>query len=147
MDKGTLKKAVRESRIFAVGSSFLFAAQIPDDLVGCSGSRCSNCNGAVAYCQQRCKHCGFPFVGPFGFPQITEWQALSPSQKRTMAEDMYAHRSKRGRLEYVDIKFIPLNPWELGEIERMSDRDAEYFLSAHGIDPKKIRVTLFPTPL
>jgi|WetSurMetagenome_2_1015567.scaffolds.fasta_scaffold45706_3 hypothetical protein len=146
MDKNALKKAWEENKIFKIGRSFLFAIQVPDDSVGCSGSRCSNCNNSVAYCNHRCRHCGFPFVGPFGFPQIFVWETLSPEQKRTIVEDIYAHHSNRGRLLYTNVEPVPLTPKELREIERLMHRDADYFRSTHSISPKKIRRTLFTLP-
>ena len=89
MDKETLDKALRENRVFKIGDSFHFAVQIPDDSVGISGSRCSNCGSEVAYCHQICRQCKLPFIGPFSFPQLPDWESLTPDKKRTMVEEVY----------------------------------------------------------
>jgi hypothetical protein len=146
MDEKTLKEALEENRLFKIGNSFLFAVQIPDDTIGCSGSRCSNCNGSVAYCNHRCEYCGFPFVGPFGFPQLPVWETFSSEQKRTAVEDVYAHRSNRGRLLYTNVEFVPLTSDELRKVEHLSGGEAEHFCSAHSISIRKIRQTLFTVP-
>jgi hypothetical protein len=146
MDNDALKKAFQKNRVFKIGSGFLFAVQIPDDSVGCSGSRCSNCSNSVAYCEQRCKHCGFPFIGPFGFPQISVWETLSPEQKRTIVEEVYVHYGNRGRLLYTNVEPVPLTSRELKKIERISEQEDEYFLSTHFISAKEIKRTLFTLP-
>jgi len=146
MNEDALKKAIQENRIFKIGSSFLFAVQVPDDSVGCSGSRCSNCSNAVAYCNHRCKHCGFPFIGPFYIPQLSAWEILSSEQKRTIVEDVYAHRSNRGRLLYTNVKPVPLTLKELEKIELITEEEDLYFHSAHLISARKIRQTLFTAP-
>jgi len=142
MDENDRAKALQEMKLFKVGSSFIFAAQIPDDSVGCSGSRCSNCNNMAAYCEQRCLWCGFPFIGPSGFPQFPEWKALSLAIKKELVEDTYM-RSGKGRLGYSNVEFVPLTSEELHLIESLSGRDVEHFLSAHSISPREIRSTLF----
>ena len=133
---------MEQGKLFKVDESFIFAVQIPDDSVGCSGSRCSNCNGAVAYCDQRCEHCGFPFVGPFSFPQLPRWNLRPLDEKRKLIEDAYA-RDNRGRLGYTNVAYVPLTPIELEKIEKLTGHDAETFTSVHGISPQKIRETLF----
>ncbi len=142
MDVNERVKALQEVRLFKVGNSFIFAAQIPDNSVGCSGSRCSNCNNDAAYCQQRCLWCGFPFIGPSGFPQFSKWKNLPPASKTKLVEDVYM-RTNKGRLGYSNVKFVPLNNQELEAIEKLNSLDAEYFLSTHSISPKEIRKTLF----
>ncbi|MDP1619432.1 MAG: hypothetical protein Q8M12_00365, partial [bacterium] len=84
-----LERVIAEGKVFKVGNSFFFAAQIPDDSVGCSGSRCSCCNGKVAYCNHVCKHCGLPFVGPCGFPQLPHWEAMSIDMRIDMVEMVF----------------------------------------------------------
>ncbi len=143
MNDNDRAEALREMRLFKVGSSFLFAVQIPDDSVGCSGSRCSNCNNTVAYCEQRCTSCGFPFIGPSGFPQFSKWKTLDSSRKRILVEDVYASGVSRGRLGYSNVEFVPLTVRELSRVERLEGCDARHFISAHLISPKVIRVTLF----
>ena len=139
MDKAFLELGVREGKIFKIGKGFHFAVQVPDDTVGCSGSRCSWCNTRTAYCHQICRHCYLPFVGPFGFPQLPEWETLTPEERRREVEEIYCHDSRRGRLIYTNVDFVPLTPKELDEIERLGHRDAHYFLITHEHDTKKIR--------
>ena len=146
MEDNVFREALKENRLFKIGNSFLFAVQIPDDTVGCSGSRCSNCNTAVAYSNQRCKNCGFPFVGPFGFPQFLVWETLSSEQKRIAVEDVYAHEGNRGRLLCTNVKFVPLTVEELQRIERITEREDRYFRLVHSISAKEIRQTLFAAP-
>jgi hypothetical protein len=147
MDEKDLQRALREGRIFHVGGSFLFAAQIPDDTVGCSGSRCSNCNEGVAYCNQRCEHCGFPFVGPSGFPQFPKWRTSSLEQRMMFAYDVYLHYSDRGRLGYQNVAYVPLTPEELEETEKIADDQEDLFSLTHSISPKEIKRTLFMSPI
>ena len=142
MNKEMIEKALQERRIFKIGNSFLFAAQIPDDLVGISGSRCSNCNNETSYCHQRCRQCGFPFIGPFRFPQFLKWRILSLGEKSIIVEDIYAHDYNRGRLGYVNVEFVPLTEKELKKVEELKNHNANLFLSAHSISPQEIRKTL-----
>lgn len=143
MNKDMREQALRERRIFAIDNSFHFAVQVPDDSVGISGSRCSNCENVVAYCDQRCTSCGLPFIGPVGFPQFSEWKDLSANRKRITVEDVYARDNTRGRLGYANVEFVPLTPNELNEIEKLAGDAVEHFISVHGISPQKIRHTLF----
>ncbi|MCK4554562.1 hypothetical protein KAU19_06430 [Candidatus Parcubacteria bacterium] len=143
MNRKLLKKATQESRIFKIGNGFFFAAQIPDDSVGGSGSRCTNCNKETIYCHQICRQCKLPFIGPFGFPQLPVWESLTPDEKRTMVEEIYCHSGDRGRLLYTNVEHIPLTLNELAKVERLKYRNADLFLSAHGVAPQKIRENLF----
>lgn len=142
IDQEMLNEALQEDRLFKIGYSFLFAVQVPDDSVGISGSRCSNCDNEVAYCNQRCIQCGFPFIGPFGFPQFILWKTLSSAEKRIMVEDIYANHGRRGRLGYTNVEFVPLTKDELKKIEKLKYHHAEYFLSTHAISPQEIKKTL-----
>lgn len=147
MFKCTLKKALRKNRIFRVGKSFLFAVNIPDDTIGISGSRCSNCGSPGAYCIQRCRHCGFPLIGPFGFPQLPTWKIISPEQKITMVKEVFAQASKRGRIEYLGISSIPLTAEELNAVEHLPREEDAAFSHVHKIAPKEIRKTLLSLPI
>jgi len=142
MNQAERSQALKSQRLFKANNSFLFAAQIPDDSVGCSGSRCSNCGNKTAYCNQRCFWCGFPFIGPFGFPQISEWELLSKGEKGALVEGIY-HQHDNGRMGYVNVDWVPLTEAELSEIELLDIEKAHYFKSTHSVSPKEIRKTLF----
>lgn len=142
MDKEILSKALQENKIFKIGNGFLFAVQIPDDSVGCSGSRCSNCGNEAAYCYQTCRQCKLPFIGPLGFPQLPDWESLTLDEKRTMVEEIYCHHDNRGRSGYANVEFVPLTFDELNKVEKLQYHDAELFLLAHKVDPQKIRASL-----
>lgn len=142
MNKKMLDKALQENKVFKIGNSFVFAVQIPDDSVGCSGSRCSNCNNESAYCYHICRQCKLPFIGPSGFPQLSDWESLTPDKKRRMVEEVYCHYNNRGRLAYTNVEFVPLTLDELKEVERLKDRDVKLFLSTHEVDPQKIKEIL-----
>ena len=105
------RKLLEEFKIFQIGNSFIFAAQIPDNSVGISGSRCTNCGGSVAYCNQVCRGCGLPLVGPFGFPQIGNWVSLSASERKSVIESVY-YRLDHGHLGYANVPSVPLTPDE-----------------------------------
>lgn len=109
----------REDRVFSVGDSIKFAAQIPDDSVGCSGSRCTNCMAPVAYCNQVCRTCGYRLIGPFGFPQFSEWEKLSLQEKRACIDRVFAAEN-HGRSGYSGVPEVPL-----------SREEAEQFVNAH----------------
>lgn len=143
MDKKKLDEALRENKAFKIGEGFIFAAQIPDDSIGCSGSRCSNCNSKTAYCIQMCEECGLPFIGPFGFPQLPEWESLTLEQKRKLVEKVYFHDAHRGRLVATNVRPVPLTRGELHDVEAYYDIPgfaplAGTFLSAHGVSPQEI---------
>jgi hypothetical protein len=130
-------------KVFRVDDSFFFAAQIPDNSVGCSGSRCSNCGAKTAYCVQICRECDLPFVGPCGFPQISGWEKLSLGEKTKMVKEIYRHEDKqRGRLGYKNIASVPLTPEELLLVEDLDGHDFALFLAAHEIKTKKLREIL-----
>ena len=135
MNKGEFVQAVTECRIFKVGNSFPFAVQIPDNEVGISGSRCTYCGSSVAYCEQICKHCDLPLIGPTGFPQLPEWRKLSTSEKLMLVEEVYTQDRDAGRLGYPNARNVPLNFSDLETIECLRDEDARLFKSAHGIWP------------
>lgn len=140
-NKESTARALKEMKLFKVRDSFVFAVQIPDDSVGCSGSRCSNCDNSVAYCNQRCLWCGFPFIGPSGFPQIMKWRTLPAIIKNDLVEAVYMRRNK-GRLGYSNVAFVPLTSKELEIVESLKGQAAEYFLSTHSISTEEIRKTL-----
>src|SRR3989344_8637862 len=122
MTQDEVEKAIKEQRVFKIGKSFLFTVQIPDNSGGISGSRCLNSGGKVAYCEQVCKHCKLPFVGPFGFRQITEWGKLSPADKEIMVVDIYITEENQGRLGSNVLPF-PLHPSEMRRVEKLSEDD------------------------
>lgn len=74
------------------------AAQIPDDTLGCSSSRCSNCEEPTVYCQQVCANCGMVMIGPFGFPQFSEWQNMTVEERQEMVNNVVATSDKLGQL-------------------------------------------------
>lgn len=80
---------MEEPGIFQLGDGEEFAVQVPDNSEGCSASRCSHCNAEMAYCDQCCPACGLSVVGPFGIPQIGEWNKLSEQEKQSIAEAAY----------------------------------------------------------
>ena len=136
--------AVRAGRLFKVDNSFLFAVQIPDDSVGISGSRCSNCDSGVPYCDQVCKSCNTPFIGPSGFPQSHAWKRLSLERKKGRVEEVYTHRN-HGRLRWGNVLDVPLDPTELSTLEGLplNGQDCEAFRSVHGVSPQEVRRILF----
>lgn len=141
MDKEQVKNAVANDKIFKVGYSFYFAVQVPDNTVGISGSRCSNCNGEVVYCEQVCKHCNMPFIGPFGFQQLSIWKTKTSAAKRMLVEEIYSREKERGRLEYIGVNYVPLTPVELVMVEKLECNND--FFSAHGIYLHEIRERFF----
>jgi len=136
-----MRRKLEEGRAFQIGKTFWFAAQIPDDKVGCSGSRCSNCEDKTAYCVQICRTCGLPFVGPFGFPQWLKWQEMTAKEKRAAAEEVYSS-SKHGRLGYTNVRFVPLTQVELAEIEALPEYEAHMFTLTHEVRPAGLRQKL-----
>lgn len=125
--------------VYRIEKSFAFTAQIPDDSVGGSGSRCASCGGTAAYCEQICRACGFPFVGPYGFPQWSEWKELTTEQRENLVIEMYTQHHNRGRLGYSNVEYIPLTVEELVEVERLGGEDAYRFTRTHEVSPQKIR--------
>ena len=142
MDRELLDKAMREGKVFKISDSFFFAAQIPDDSVGISGSRCSNCGGEAAYCHQLCRKCNLPFVGPFGFPQWPKWKRMAPGVKVLVVEEVFHNGNNRGRLGYTNVEAVPLSPEELRKVEQLCDQEADYFLATHKIAARRIREIL-----
>ncbi len=134
-------RKIKESNVYRVEGSFAFTAQIPDDSVGCSGSRCANCDTEVPYCNQICRYCGLPFVGPGGFPQYPTWTTLSTNEKMTLFISAF-NSYRRGRLGYANVAFVPLTSDELTEVEELEGREANLFELTHKISPKKIREVL-----
>lgn len=119
-------------RTFRVDDSFKFAVQIPDNTVGCSGSRCTNCGSKVAYCNHVCNSCQRPFIGPFGFPQLPIWQAMSSDKKQAMVVEIY-RRENHGRLMWGNVQAMPLTERELAPLVNLGFHDAIHFISTHGI--------------
>jgi hypothetical protein len=128
------KKLLEEFKIFQIGNSFIFAAQIPDDSVGCSGSSCTNCGGPVAYCNQVCRGCGLPLIGPLGFPQIGNWVSLPVNGRRSVVESVY-YRLDHGHLGYANVPSVPLTPDEAERIKTVWRHESEIFRSTHGVSP------------
>jgi hypothetical protein len=127
-------------RTFKIGNSFEFAIQIPDNTVGCSGSKCSNCGNDAAYCDQVCQTCRLPFIGPHGFPQLPTWQALSSNDKLHLVETIYGSSINEGRLGYDGISFVPLTLQELEKLEKTFESiDHERFYRVHRITLKELR--------
>ncbi len=131
-----------KNKSFTIGSSFRFAVQIPDDSVGCSGSRCSNCDGKGAYCNHICRHCLFPLIGPFSFPQIHIWQAMGPDEQLKRVEDAYCHAKDRGRLMYANVMAFPLNEYDLANVEGLDSHDSDLFSDTHGVTPSQVRALM-----
>lgn len=138
MNREELAQAMIDGRAFKIMSSFVFAAQIPDDSVGCSGSRCSNCEGSTAYCEQFCRNCGLPFVGPSGFPQWTEWQNYEPEKRKGLVTKVFFY-TDRGRLGYANVAYVPLGEQELCEVEKLSGHEATLFAETHSVEPRNLR--------
>lgn len=134
MDKIEFERLHEEGKVFTIGKSFALAAQIPDDSQGCSASRCSNCNGVVAYCHNICEHCGLPFVGPFGIPNILEWQTLSTADKRTWVEEVFSSPN-HGRLGIVNAPCVPLNPREAVLLRDLKPDERRLYMLAHKVEP------------
>jgi len=132
----------QSNQSFKVGHSFKFAVQIPDDTVGCSGSRCGNCNNKVAYSDQLCSQCNLPFVGPFGFPQLPKWRSMTADEQRIMVEDIYSMDPNHGRLVSIGLLSIPLHPNEVRGVEKLTDDNAELFFRTYGINPRYITAVL-----
>ncbi len=127
-----------EYMTFRLGAGFRFAAQIPDDSVGCSGSRCTNCGAGVAYCNQVCRGCGLPLIGPWGFPQFPEWLMLTGPEKQAKVEDVYYHERNHGRHGCLNVKDFPLTPNEAKGLVTIVEHDEELFTATHGISPQKL---------
>ncbi|MCK5286041.1 MAG: hypothetical protein KAJ58_02335 [Candidatus Pacebacteria bacterium] len=132
-------EVLQKGRSFKVEGSFKFAVQIPDNAIGCSGSRCSNCDNKEVYCHQICKECGLPFVGPFGLPQLPIWESMSFSKRKALVLKIFKHKKNRGRMEYIGIRFIPMTPRELLRIETLDEKGAESFLCVHGVSPGNMK--------
>ncbi len=126
---------------FKVGDSFRFTAQIPDDSVGCSGSRCSECGAKSAYCEQFCSTCNLPFIGPFDFPQWSDWMKLGSVERWKLVERIFNEPS-RGRLGSVNVLSIPLVPQEVSAVEKLAGHEYHLFKNFRRLDPATIRMTL-----
>lgn len=135
--KDAIRASLANGGLFRVGNSFFFAVNVPDNSVGCSGSRCSNCLEKTAYCEHLCSNCGFPFIGPFGVPQIAIWEQLSPRQKMTVVENVWDGWTK-GRLIIANHRFFPLTPGELHEITRSDIQTLALFEYLYGMLPQEI---------
>lgn len=137
LSSDALLKHIAEAKLYRVMDSFPFALQIPDLEVGCSGSRCTNCSGAVAYCDHVCTHCFAPFVGPYGLPQINEWLQLNVADKLNYARDMY-WKNNHARIAYENVPHAPLNMGEAVKIERLGLYEQELFERIHQIKSKDL---------
>lgn len=132
MNKQKISDGINEDRIFKIGNSFYFAVQVPDDSVGCSGSRCSSCGGEVACCHHVCKHCKMPFIGPFGFPQLLIWEKMTSDKKWQNVREVHSCVKNSGRLTYTNVLPFPLNPEELNKVDNLSWREFfDYFCETH----------------
>ncbi|MCK4918722.1 MAG: hypothetical protein KAS02_02975 [Candidatus Pacebacteria bacterium] len=130
-------KAFQQGRSFQIEGSYKFAIQIPDNAVGRSGSYCSNCGNEESYCHQVCRECGLPFIGPFGLPQLPAWGSLSLNKKKALVLEIFTNFKNRGRMEYEGVRFIPLTPAELAEVEKNGVE--ELFLGVHGVSPNNLK--------
>ena len=133
-----LMRAYRSGKVFKLEDSFIFAAQIPDNSVGISGSRCSFCDNEVAYCHQVCKKCKLPFIGPFGILQITTWEKLNVEEKRNVVAEVFKDYQK-SRVEYAGVPQVPLRLGNVVVVENLEGWQAHSFQDSHGIAPKNIR--------
>lgn len=131
----------RKGLIFKIDNSFYFAAQIPDETVGISGSRCSNCNTNTAYCRQVCKNCNLPLIGPFGFPQLNKWNTLKLDEKKVLATATY-YKKRSGRAESAGIMDVPLSKDELLKVKTMSPDRFYSFKDSYGFSPLEIKKIL-----
>jgi hypothetical protein len=121
-----------QERIFSIEKSFWFAVLVPDDTVGCSGSRCANCGNSLAYCDQFCPQCQFPLVGPFELPQYPEWEKFCVGQRVSKVERIFFSRG-HGRIEHGNVESIPLTIVELENFNRLPQRQKDRTLGAYGI--------------
>ena len=127
-----INKAIYENKLFKIEDSFLFAVQIPDNSVGCSGSRCSYCEKEVLYGDHVCQHCKTPFIGPFGFPHIKIWERMLWWEKWKKVGEIYSHYPNYGRIAYTNVLHFPLNPNELKKVDKLSDNEFyNYFCKTH----------------
>lgn len=133
MNKNDNKKSIQERRAFKIGNSFVCAVSIPDKSVGCSGSRCSNCNSPSSYCYQICRTCKMPFIGPFGFPQINTWKTMTLKERGMLAKKIFLEKERHGRLGYVNVAYIPLVRDEAKKILALDSRALNTFLRVHEI--------------
>lgn len=138
MTDGERNEAIEKGKLFRVGNSYLLAAQIPDDSVGCSGSRCSNCESNTAYCEEICGQCELPFVGPFGFPQLPSWKKMSVERRIKKVEKVYDSKN-HGRLGCGNAYLIPLNPSELEKFETGDWEKRNLSLIAHHLSWSSLR--------
>ena len=125
-------------RLYRVDDSMIFAVQIPDDSVGCSGSRCSNCDGAVAYCEQICKHCYMPLIGPTCLPQIDRWRLLSREERKVRVKFVFGCKD-HGRHGYANVLSIPLTEEELNQFEKASPQDQKSVQRVHGVSLRTLQ--------
>lgn len=84
-------------RIFIINRK-MFAVALRQKRRGCSASVCGNCHEPVAFADGSCPNCQLPFIGPFGMPELDEWERMSPRAKEKLARKIY-HRPKQGRLQ------------------------------------------------
>jgi hypothetical protein len=128
--------------VFQVGESFAFTAQIPDATVGDSGSRCASCYTPTVCSAQICRQCKLPFVGPNGFPQMKDWLELKFLQMHDLIVNVFEHGYNRGRIQCVNVAYVPITKEELLEVEKLNNNDALCFEQTHGIAPKQLREIL-----
>lgn len=131
-----LMHAYKGGKVFKFENSFIFVAQVPDILVGISGSRCSFCDNKVAYSHQVCKKCKLPFIGPLGFPQITKWEKLSVKKRRDMVAEIFRdyQKSRVG----CSTPQVPLCLDDIDTVENLEKSQAYSFQNSHGFNPKEI---------
>jgi len=105
----TIEQRVKDFRLFVVADD-IFPIQIRDSKRGCSASICSNCFEPIAYSTEKCRCCQFETVGPFGFPEIEEWQKLIDYDKRRLVERVYCSEKhgKLGIIEHGELKKVVL---------------------------------------
>lgn len=105
--------ALPQIQVFIV-DGYEFAVQVPDNSVGCSGSRCTNCNGPVAFCDYHCQHCFKEFIGPFGFPQLLNWRSMTAQEQIETVARVHQNPGK-GQLHMMQTSFFSPEEWAAQE--------------------------------
>jgi hypothetical protein len=127
---------------FRVMGSYICAPQIPDKTLRGYGTRCANCRSETGYFEQICRHCGIPFIGPLGFPDISVWKVLDAKEKKELAKKVCEQYHNRGRFKHVNAMSVPLTPEELQAVEALEGEEAEIFEMVHNISPREISTRL-----
>lgn len=134
--KWFLERGVKQGKVFKLEDTFYFAVQVPDETVGCSGSRCSNCNTRVDYSEQFCENCQLPFIGPHGVQQIEQWKQLSPEGRNLLVKTVF-EKKNHGRIVSSGAAF-PLTPEELAVFKELEYGELVSFFPSNGIYPGEV---------